>query len=769
MAGLNGELVTIVVDYVTLLGSDSITFTDIEIGEGVEITQAVNLLAGLINGVISIDLTDTGYVTSFTGVGFLGDLTVTVSDIVSDTIGSVLDINSTGSTGVIEGVVSLLDPVVDLLTGVVSTGFNLIGGLLGTVTQTVEIILDHVPLVDLGTLPVGEGAIATLTEAILGVSDDGLPADLVFTLTENLANGILFLDDGDGIFQIAEQLLSGDTFTLADVAAGLIKYLHDGTETLLDAISFDLTDGVVTIVDNVLDIIISPGNDAPVVGDLPTFTTDEDTAVALTGVTVSDVDTLLTNLTVTLAVSSGTLTGANGIGVVLSGSGTGTVTLVGTGAAIDAYLLLNGISFMPAANASGSVDLTVTVNDGTVQDSDTTTITVTAVADAAVAQNDAFSVSETGTPVPMDLFANNGAGADIDVDSPLVITQMNGAVVNFGTVITLASGAQVVMNANGTFTYNPNGMFEHLPVGATATDSFTYQVNGDDTATATFMINGVDNNDNWTGTGAAEHLFGGVGNDTVGGGGGADTIDGGTGNDHIMAGQSSETLIGGAGVDVIDFSGSASGVRVNLSRGLASGGFASGDQISGFERIVGSSSVDRLTGNAKGNMITGLDGADLMFGGRGYDTLNYDSSDSAVTVRLNAGTGSRGDAAGDRFKSFAAVIGSDFDDVLTGNAGRNILRGGEGSDRLNGGRGNDKLYGSDGSDVFIFSGGRDRAYGGADTDVARFSGDRADYRIVNNGGGSHTVIDRDTGATVTLFDIEQAHFANRTVVWDLVG
>ena len=36
---------------------------------------------------------------------------------------------------------------------------------------------------------------------------------------------------------------------------------------------------------------------------------------------------------------------------------------------------------------------------------------------------------------------------------------MNGAAVNVGNQITLASGALLTVNANGTFDYDPNGVF----------------------------------------------------------------------------------------------------------------------------------------------------------------------------------------------------------------------------------------------------------------------------------------------------------------------
>ena len=94
--------------------------------------------------------------------------------------------------------------------------------------------------------------------------------------------------------------------------------------------------------------------------------------------------------------------------------------------------------------------------------------------------------------------ADNGNGPDIDLDDPLNVTQVNGAGFYRVHAFALPSGALLTMNAGGTFDYDPNGQFENLGVGETATDTFTYtiddgqgQPNSTDTATVTVTINGV--------------------------------------------------------------------------------------------------------------------------------------------------------------------------------------------------------------------------------------------------------------------------------------
>ena len=59
----------------------------------------------------------------------------------------------------------------------------------------------------------------------------------------------------------------------------------------------------------------------------------------------------------------------------------------------------------------------------------------------------------------------------------------------------MASGAKVTLNANGSFTYKPNGAFEGLDTGESATDSFKYKASDgtatSNEATVTITITGV--------------------------------------------------------------------------------------------------------------------------------------------------------------------------------------------------------------------------------------------------------------------------------------
>jgi len=146
-----------------------------------------------------------------------------------------------------------------------------------------------------------------------------------------------------------------------------------------------------------------------------------------------------------------------------------------------------------------------------------------------------------------------------------------------------------------------------------------------------------------------------------------------------------------------------------LTLGQGSGGYAQKDIFVAISNIIGSQYTDTLTGDNNANNIVGgsgddtiegKGGADVLDGGDGTDTLSYANSPSAVTVNLNVGTCSGGDAQGDTFTNFENLIGSQYNDKLTGDRNANIIKGGNGNDIIQGNGGDDVLYGESGVDTF---------------------------------------------------------------------
>ena len=240
------------------------------------------------------------------------------------------------------------------------------------------------------------------------------------------------------------------------------------------------------------------------------------------------------------------------------------------------------------------------------------------------------------------------------------------------------------------------------------------------------------------------------------GGTGTNTITGDGKDNYIRASDGADMLDGGENTDMgdtVSYAGSDQRVRVTLG-GQASGGYASGDTIEGFENIEGSAHNDDLTGDTGNNKLWGGDGEDELEGGQGSDTLeggakadrldggtevdvatdgaesggvadtlSYASSDSddgvnGVKVNLDTLDFSGGHAEGDQdtgaterdhdnnpstdpkdVSSFENVTGSKYADTLTGDHRMNTLKGGDGDDTLSGGAGADKLIGGPGGDM----------------------------------------------------------------------
>ncbi|WP_419827083.1 calcium-binding protein [Sphingomonas sp.] len=226
---------------------------------------------------------------------------------------------------------------------------------------------------------------------------------------------------------------------------------------------------------------------------------------------------------------------------------------------------------------------------------------------------------------------------------------------------------------------------------------------------------------------------------SVYGGALAERMTGGGGDDLFFGSNGADTLIGGAGSDTVSYitylTTTGSEISVDLGTGQTAGN-AAGDVLIGIENLTGSGSADTLVGDGGANRLDGYYGADTlrggagddtiiggpggdaMFGDAGLDTLSYVGSTSGVIVNLLAGTASGGDAAGDSFSGFENLIGSAYNDVLTGDGASNSLVGREGNDTLSGGGGNDYVDGGPGADRLIGGAGVDRlAYGGSSAGV----------------------------------------------------
>ena len=237
------------------------------------------------------------------------------------------------------------------------------------------------------------------------------------------------------------------------------------------------TDGnAVTDVDTVA-ITVTPVNDAPVNTVPGVQVVNEDTALALGGISVTDVDGNLS--TVQLAVTNGTVTVnlAGGATISSGANGTATLTLSGTQAQINAALA--SLSYQGTLNYNGPETLTVTSTDSTAgTDVDTVAITVTAVNDAPVNTVPGAQVVNEDTALAL------GGISVTDVDGNLSTVQL--AVTNGTVTVNLAGGASISSGANGTATLTLSGTQAQINAAlGTLAYQGTLNYNGPDTLTVT--------------------------------------------------------------------------------------------------------------------------------------------------------------------------------------------------------------------------------------------------------------------------------------------
>jgi serralysin len=179
-----------------------------------------------------------------------------------------------------------------------------------------------------------------------------------------------------------------------------------------------------------------------------------------------------------------------------------------------------------------------------------------------------------------------------------------------------------------------------------------------------------------------------------------------------MGGAGADDLDGGAGSDALSYATSGAGVAIDLKKGTATGGDATGDTIFDCENVIGSAFADKLTGDDDNNLLQGgggddtLDGGgnwDLLDGGAGNDTYVVDNvfdrlvdaaGTDTVTVKIATYT------LEDGIENLTASGAMNFS--LTGSASNNVIGGGAGSDRISGKLGNDVLTGGPGEDQFWF-------------------------------------------------------------------
>jgi hypothetical protein len=140
---------------------------------------------------------------------------------------------------------------------------------------------------------------------------------------------------------------------------------------------------------------------------------------------------------------------------------------------------------------------------------------------------------------------------------------------------------------------------------------------------------------------------------------------------------------------------------------------------SGEDLLRGAESEFPIDTRASFTRIVGGPGTDTYVNGAGFDYIDYSDKPAGVEASID---GAPNDPDGENIPvGVEALIGSDFDDTLTGSVRRDLLFGDggkdtvdgvDGDDELTGGPGDDLLRGGSGTDTLVGDDGADRVEGG---------------------------------------------------------
>ncbi|MEZ6095181.1 MAG: cadherin-like domain-containing protein [Pirellulaceae bacterium] len=128
---------------------------------------------------------------------------------------------------------------------------------LGTVNVDITSVNDEEVLAVNTGATVNEASTANvITSGMLQTTDvDNTVSQLVYTVDVIPVNGTLRLN--------GTALAAGQTFTQADIDAGLVTYDHDGSQTLSDSFDFTVDDGSGTTTSSTFNFTVSAVNNAP--------------------------------------------------------------------------------------------------------------------------------------------------------------------------------------------------------------------------------------------------------------------------------------------------------------------------------------------------------------------------------------------------------------------------------------------------------------------------------------------------------------------------
>ncbi len=584
-----------------------------------------------------------------------------------------------------------------------------------------------VTVVDTGTVTEGDAGDIVTVSGVLSIDDadaDDMP-EFISVATEPSDNGF-------GAFD-----LNGEEWTyILDQDA--VQFLNEG-ENAMDSITFTATDGT----EQTITVTIL-GSDEVLVGDADNnILIGTDFVDVISGLAGDDIIDGQFGLD-TLSGGEGDDTfilNASDVDTVDGGDGSDTITFENGPIAVNVDLA--------AGTVDGSAVLTSVENvDGSVEDD-----MIVGSADDNIIQgfggadtldgglgDDTVSYAQSSTGVSVELGSGFTSGGDAEGDTITGFENLTGSAFDdtlfgssFNNVLMGGAGADIINGGGGgvnTASYADAG--EGVTVDMTNSGLGTGDAAGD-TLTNIQIVSGSDFDDVFirgndalsyngrTGTNAVSYqavMIGVVADlqlGTTSGGASGDTfeniqdITGSSSEDRLLGNADNNALDGGAGDDAV------------FGR--------SGDDVlnggSGADRLDGGTGNDTLLGGSFADVLIGGAGDDIIDGGSNFDTALYTGLSSGVTVDLSVTVAQDTGGGGvDTLTRIENLTGSGFDDVLTGSSNRNRLEGGSGDDVLFGLGNNDTLIGGSGEDVLWGGTGADRLVGGTGNDDLYGEGQR---------------------------------------------
>jgi len=241
-------------------------------------------------------------------------------------------------------------------------------------------------------------------------------------------------------------------------------------QTRNETFTYTITDDQGATASTTLTIAVTGSNDAPTITAPATMTVDEDTALPLNDIHVADVDS--PSLTTVLSVGHGVLTLGSSAGLTVAGDGTGTLTISGSPADINAALQQAHYTGSPDYNGQDTLLISTTDNSAAPVTAHVE-LTVSPVADI---KPNVFEIDEdTQTKLPV-------LDNDDFKDSGRTITEIDGKPISVGGGPVLVDHGSVTLQADGQLLFHPDANYHGVA-------SFDYTVSaGGSTETASVSV-----------------------------------------------------------------------------------------------------------------------------------------------------------------------------------------------------------------------------------------------------------------------------------------